>query len=95
LLDGRIDEQGLVEDLRNSGKLDHITHDAEMQVQAEVAVEKLQEPTADETAEEVAKKNGGEADGKDKKKARKLVEDEHREEGAVKWSVYKSYVKAS
>jgi len=32
---------------------------------------------------------------KDKKKSpRKLVKDEHREEGSVKWSVYNIYLKA-
>ena len=95
MLDGRIDEQGLVEDLRKSGKLDHITHDADLQIQSEITAEMLREPTADEMAGVAVKKNGPETDGQEKKKPRKLIEDERRAEGAVKWSVYKAYAKAS
>lgn len=90
MLDGRVDEQGVVAELRKEGKLDYISHDAKMQVAEELKEEKLQEPTADESAAVVT-------EGADPKKAapRKLIQDEERQEGAVKWQVYKKYLKAS
>jgi ABC-type methionine transport system ATPase subunit len=95
MLDGRISEQGLVADLRKSGKLDQIIDDAELQTQAEAAVESLQELAVDDLARDAMKIYGAGIDEKAKKKPRKLVEDERREAGAVKWGVYKEYLKAS
>lgn len=36
-----------------------------------------------------------EAATKSKKKPRKLIEEEHRETGGVKWNIYNTYLKAS
>ncbi|KAJ7108139.1 multidrug resistance-associated ABC transporter [Mycena epipterygia] len=82
MLDGRIVTQGTIEDLRAQDLLDHIAHDAAVDVQKEelaVAADTSLNATDAEPA----------------KKPRKLVEDEHREEGGVKWKTYKSYLKAS
>ncbi|KAJ7179617.1 hypothetical protein C8R46DRAFT_1074274 [Mycena filopes] len=85
MLDGRIDTQGTVKELRAQGVLDDIAHDAAVEVKKEeLAV------ATDATATDA------DADAKEEtKKPRKLVKDEHREEGGVKWKIYKSYLKAS
>ena len=86
MLDGRIDTQGTVKELQAQGVLKGIEQDAAVETHkeelavAETAVE--ESPDGTDTAEV-------------EKKPRKLVNDEHREIGAVKWSVYKSYLKAS
>ena len=95
MLDGRIDTQGTVKDLRESGVLEDIAHVEEIEVhKEELAVEAAKEeenPNAEIDAE-----TGAEADpAKDKKKPRKLVEEEHRETGSVKWRIYNTYLKAS
>jgi hypothetical protein len=94
MLDGRIDTHGTTKELRAQGILEHIARDAEVEVQKEeVAVAKSVDP------EEAAV--SGEDDGVQKdtaveaKKPRKLIKDEHREVGGVKWKIYKSYLKAS
>ncbi|KZS96802.1 multidrug resistance-associated ABC transporter [Sistotremastrum niveocremeum HHB9708] len=100
MLDGRIDLQGKVEDLRKSGVLEHIEQEANLEAKEEKKEEELKEETADNTAAEVtpadgaASENGTDAKPK-AKKPRKLVEDEFRETGSVKWSVYRTYLKAS
>ncbi|KAF7331551.1 ATP-dependent bile acid permease [Mycena kentingensis (nom. inval.)] len=83
MLDGRIDTQGTIGELRAQGVLEEIKHDAAVEVekeeQAAVAPDApVEEAVAAET-----------------KKPRKLVEDEHREVGSVKWSVYNAYLVAS
>ncbi|KAG6905629.1 hypothetical protein DXG01_001538, partial [Tephrocybe rancida] len=94
MLDGRIDTQGTIKDLRAQGVLEELTHDSAVTIaEAEVQQEALA-PTpsdsenADGDEEEVKKAKAG-------KKPRKLVKDEHREVGGVKWAIYKSYLKAS
>jgi hypothetical protein len=88
MLDGRIDTKGTTKELRAQGVLDDIAQDAAVEVKKEELA----------VAKEVA---GGdveaEADPKDadEKKPRKLIKDEHREVGGVKWSIYKSYLQAS
>lgn len=91
MLDGRIDEQGVISELREKGILDYIVRDAATRLEEEEKQEELQEPTADEAAAKIAKAEGK----KDDATPRKLVKDEMRQEGAVKWTVYKSYLKAS
>ncbi len=87
MLDGRIDTQGTVKELRAQGVLDDIAHDSAVEVhQEEEAVAKEVSPATDAP--------GNEAGG-DTKKPRKLIQDEHRETGGVRWSVYHSYLKAS
>ena len=102
MLDGRIDLQGYVKDLRAAGKLDSIALDN--LVDEEKEDDKRMTSVEDEIADNENKdpnnvdvsapsntvtKVGG------KKKARKLVADEERETGGVKWSIYKTYLKAS
>ncbi|KAJ7222262.1 hypothetical protein GGX14DRAFT_694507 [Mycena pura] len=91
MLDGRIDTQGTVKELRAQGVLDDITHDAAVEVKKEAAAVAAVEPApADADAAPVDVK-----DGEQSKSPRKLVKDEHREVGGVKWKIYKSYLKAS
>ncbi|KAJ7104581.1 hypothetical protein C8R43DRAFT_1047311 [Mycena crocata] len=88
MLDGRIDTQGTIKELRAQGVLDDIAQDATVEVKKEELVVAATEATA---------ADADVVDGKDaeEKKPRKLVKDEHREEGGVKWKIYKSYLKAS
>ncbi|KAF9007209.1 multidrug resistance-associated ABC transporter [Cyathus striatus] len=83
MLDGRIDTQGIVAELRAKGVLDDIAHDAEVEAQKE------------EVEKEVAAVEETGNLPVDTKKPRKLVQDEHRETGGVKWSIYKRYLEAS
>ena len=90
MLDGRIDTQGTVKELRSRGVLDEITHDESVEAHKEAqAIEA--EVKAGEALEDAE-------DGKpaeQTKKPRKLIEDEKREIGGVKWNIYKTYLKAS
>ncbi|EAU87480.2 ATP-binding cassette transporter [Coprinopsis cinerea okayama7 len=134
MLDGRIDTQGTVEELRSAGLIDDIAFDAfvdsglrgegeeEFVFNVEDAdasggaspgvgegVEGTMPTTPGETVPTVASGAAGtptaaaattatatsSAMKKGKKKPRKLVKDEHRETGGVKWSIYKAYLKAS
>ncbi|KAJ7591990.1 P-loop containing nucleoside triphosphate hydrolase protein [Mycena floridula] len=81
MLDGRIDAQGTVAELRERGILDQIVHDAAAEVEQEMDTSTV--ATIAETLSDLKRKP-----------PRKLVEDERREEGGVKWSIYKTYVKA-
>ncbi|KAF6756229.1 multidrug resistance-associated ABC transporter [Ephemerocybe angulata] len=99
MLDGRIDTQGTVEDLRDQGLLEHITYDAaadvhkeEMSRSDEKDIETSNNRPVDEEPSEGAAADTTAGEGK---KPRKLVKEEHRETGGVKWSIYKSYLKAS
>lgn len=87
MLDGRIDTQGVVADLRAQGVLEVIEHSAMIDAHKLSLVENkvVEESLNDDTPkpDDVIKK------------PRKLVKDEHREIGSVKWSVYKTYLKAS
>ncbi|KZS94266.1 hypothetical protein SISNIDRAFT_454002 [Sistotremastrum niveocremeum HHB9708] len=96
MLDGRIDLQGKVEDLRKSGILEFIEQEAHQEVAEEKSEEKPAEVSADRIAGEVTAP-AGEGNGKPAadKKPRKLVEEEVRAKGSVKWSVYNTYLKAS
>ena len=90
MLDGRIDTQGTVKDLRAQGVLESITRDETVQVQGELS-------TSDPKIR-VDAKPGEDAtlqSAEDIKKPRKFIEDEHREVGGVKWSIYRTYLKAS
>ncbi|KAJ6631472.1 multidrug resistance-associated ABC transporter [Mycena sp. CBHHK59/15] len=89
MLDGRIDTQGTVKELRAQGVLDDITHDAAVEVKKEELA------VAAEASTTEGDLPADEKDAEEKKKPRKLVKDEHREEGGVKWKIYKSYLKAS
>lgn len=86
MLDGRIDTQGTVKELRAQGILEQITQDSEAHVNQEEPAAAGDAPVDGTPAEPAT-------DGS--KKPKKLVKDEHRETGGVKWSVYNAYLKAS
>lgn len=88
MLDGRIDTQGTVKELRVAGLLQEIEESAKQTA-------KKEEPVAatEATTDAVGETSGDIAEAK--KKPSKLIQDEHREEGGVKWSVYKTYLRAS
>ncbi|KAF8890823.1 multidrug resistance-associated ABC transporter [Gymnopilus junonius] len=90
MLDGRIDTQGTVADLRARGLLEGIERDSSTDVPIEKQFERQAEVIAVEEIMEVESKPLNKT-----KKPRKLIKDEHRETGGVKWSIYKSYLKAS
>jgi hypothetical protein len=86
MLDGRIDAQGTVKELQAQGVLKGIAHDAAVETHKEelvVAETALIDVEESPDTTEVPKK------------PRKFVDDEHREFGPVKWSIYKSYLRAS
>jgi carbamoylphosphate synthase small subunit len=89
MLDGRIDTQGTVKDLRAQGVLEAITQDETVQANEQTAT-KPETLVDSKLAEDDAAKPA-----EDSKKPRKLVEDEHREAGGVKWSIYNTYLAAS
>lgn len=89
MLDGRIDTQGTVKELRARGVLQGIEHDAA------VDAHKDEQIAAESEAIEEAEAEDGKKPQDETKKPRKLVKDEHRETGGVKWSIYNSYLKAS
>jgi energy-coupling factor transporter ATP-binding protein EcfA2 len=94
MLDGRVDTHGTPASLRSRGVLAEITASESVKedkepIPAEAAAEGGKAGVAVAEAEEVAKQTDS------AKKPRKLVDDEHREEGAVKWSIYNTYLKAS
>jgi len=89
MLDGRIDAQGTLNELRAWGVLDDIEHDAATDVKQELVSSLSEGPVAAEDLVTAVTTT------EDVKKARKLVKDEHRETGGVKWSVYNTYLKAS
>lgn len=90
LLDGRIDTQGTVKELRSRGVLDEIAHDEFVEVhEAEQAIEaEVKANEAIEAAEDVKP-------AVLRKLPRKLIEDEKRETGSMKWNIYRTYLKAS
>jgi hypothetical protein len=90
MLDGRIDTQGTVKDLRAQGVLESITQDETVQANEEAVASDAQISANLKSDEDVTPKLA-----EDDKKPRKLIEDEHREVGGVKWSIYQVYLKAS
>jgi energy-coupling factor transporter ATP-binding protein EcfA2 len=98
MLDGRIDTQGTLAELRAQGVLDDIAHSEEVYVYEDGQDSGDSEdsepgtPNAEEIAAEAIE---GARPAKETKKPRKLVKDEERQEGGVKWSIYKTYLKAS
>ncbi|KAH9903343.1 multidrug resistance-associated ABC transporter [Cubamyces lactineus] len=90
MLDGRIDTQGTVADLRARGVLDDIAQLEEMEAQKHQPAE-----TTEGLSVEIDSDTLGETETMSKKKPRKLVEDEHREIGSVKWRTYKAYLETS
>jgi hypothetical protein len=89
MLDGRIDIQGTLEDLRAQGILDEITLDESVRAKEDERMPEVVDP------ETLAIEGGAEEKPAFTKTPRKLIKDEHRETGSVKWSVYNTYLKAS
>ncbi|KAF9258420.1 hypothetical protein L218DRAFT_934784 [Marasmius fiardii PR-910] len=81
MLDGGIDMQGTVKDLTDRGLLEGIASDAGVVVAA--------------TEEEAPGKDSANSSDESKKPGRKLVQDEHRQTGSVKWKIYMKYLEAS
>lgn len=86
MLDGRIDTQGTIKELRAQGVLEDITQDAAVEAQKEEITIAVETPEGVEDPQKPTE---------DTKKPRKLIKEEHRETGGVEWSIYKSYLKAS
>jgi hypothetical protein len=92
MLDGRIDIHGTLTELRAQGVLDEIAHSEEVKVYEGEQEAAAETPKAEEIAAEVIE---GASPAKETKKPRKLIKDEERQEGGVKWSIYNTYLKAS
>ena len=92
MLDGRIDTQGTLTELRAQGVLDEITNSEEVNVYGNEQKAAAKTPDAEEIAAEAV---GGSPIAIETKKPRKLVKDEERQEGGVKWNIYNTYLKAS
>jgi hypothetical protein len=88
MLDGRIDTQGTIRELQAQGVLEYIT---------EKETVRIGKSTFDPKSTDNSKSDDEAAPKKphDAKQPRKLVQDEYREVGGVKWSVYKTYLQAS
>ncbi|TCD65581.1 hypothetical protein EIP91_002465 [Steccherinum ochraceum] len=103
MLDGRIDTQGLVKDLRSHDLLDEITSDEVIEARKQYVAAAFNAPYASsetqrqasvETLRPAVETKAAGVPAKDKK-PRRLVEDEHREKGSVRWRIYKTYLRAS
>ncbi|THH08106.1 hypothetical protein EW145_g2928 [Phellinidium pouzarii] len=113
MLDGHVDVQGTVKELRARGVLESIALESALEEEhrlkdAAAEKEKLKEEADEAAAAAEGAASGEESNGeetnpadtpvkdvKERKKPRKLVKDEERETGSVKWSIYKAYLKAS
>ena len=91
MLDGRIDTQGTLSELRAQGVLDDLAG-PEIKVQEDEQEAAAGTPSVEEIAAEVVE---GANPTSEAKKPRKLVKDEERQEGGVEWRVYNTYLKAS
>ncbi|KAG8815537.1 hypothetical protein FRC18_001456 [Serendipita sp. 400] len=94
MLDGRIDTQGTITELRSRGLLNSFVQDAQAEQQPEIVTAEELAIVASEESPSTETAKPGEPPVKIKK-PRKLVEAEERAEGAVKWSVYTAYFKAT
>ena len=92
MLDGRIDTQGTVKELRACGVLDNIAHDESLVAHNEEQAIGVTEGSTAKAVEVDALHN---TESPKAKVPRKLVEEERRETEPVKWSIYKTYLKAS
>uniref|UniRef100_A0A0W0EW54 Putative multidrug resistance-associated ABC transporter n=1 Tax=Moniliophthora roreri TaxID=221103 RepID=A0A0W0EW54_MONRR len=92
MLDGRIDTQGTIKDLQARGILEDISTEASVDAhREEIAVAEKESKEEDVNEADSPTTEGDQV----QKKPRKLVKDEHRETGSVKWSIYRKYLEAS
>jgi len=97
MLEGRIDTHGTVKELNSRGVLEEIAHDEQAQAEDEPKVISA-EDLVDAAEEQKGTDRGAAAadQGVDKAKTpKKLVKEEARATGSVKWPIYKVYLKAS
>ncbi|KAF9258421.1 P-loop containing nucleoside triphosphate hydrolase protein [Marasmius fiardii PR-910] len=87
MLDGRIDMQGTVKDLRDQGSLEGIASAAGLEAYHRSVVAKKREKRS--------RKDTVGSSEETKKPGRKLVEDEQKQTGSVKWKIYQKYLEAS
>ena len=92
MLDGRIDVQGTVKELRQQNILDSVINDANAEPSTSDTDSSV---NAKEKEEEIVEGGGTSTEDAKVKKPRKLIKDEERETGGVKWVIYKTYLKAS
>ena len=90
MLDGRIDMQGTVKELQDQGVLvlkgiKHVAAVETHNLKKKLVIAQTSSIGVDKLPDTLEKS----------KIPRKFVKDEHRQIGAVKWSIYKSYLRAS
>ncbi|KAF9258654.1 hypothetical protein L218DRAFT_1004797 [Marasmius fiardii PR-910] len=90
MLDGRIDSQGKVKELKERGLLEDIASEAAVRAECEALLLAEREEGKDEVG-----KNQDSGGAERKRPVGKLVNNEHRQTGSVKWTVYKKYLQAS
>ncbi|WVQ63190.1 uncharacterized protein L199_001341 [Kwoniella botswanensis] len=90
ILDGRIDAQGTPDELRSAGELDGLVALEEAEVTKSEAI-----VAKEEVAEEVEAVDAAEKKVKKKGPGKKLIQDEERAVGNVKWETYKLYIVAA
>lgn len=88
MLNGRIDKQGPIAELKSAGIMDSIA-------QEEAASVSVDSKNADTTVHGENDMDGARDETTKATKPRKLIKDEHRETGSVKFSVYNKYLQAS
>lgn len=93
MLDGRIDAKGTINELRENGILENVKQYTAAGEQNEGTLI-TEAPTVEDKAPE-SLVGDGEDENMGRKKPRKLVVDEYREAGRVKWKIYQSYLGAS
>jgi hypothetical protein len=79
-------------ELRARGVLDEITHAEEVKAHEDEQKAAVATPSAEEVAAEAVDVT---SPTRETKKPRKLIKDEERQEGGVKWNIYNTYLKAS
>jgi len=95
LLDGRIELQGSIQELRERGVLNYVAHNAVGEIEEIKKVEsdeELVDGAAKDSVDDVKPEN---VSATKDKKPKKLVKDEARATGNVKWHIYKTYLEAS
>jgi len=93
MLDGRIDISGSIKDLKREGQLQDIVLHAKAE-EAEVPAPEADLVLKEAEGAPVVTPAVADADAA-QRRPKKLVKDEARAEGSVKWEVYKAYISAS